>query len=59
MVMQGMLTKYTGDMMACDGITLLKKATIHQLTTMLATFKNVRFPGHNHLVTAGADDAIL
>ena len=27
-----------------------KKATIHQLNTMLATSKNVLFPGHNHLV---------
>ena len=25
-----------------------EKVTIHQLTTMLATFKNVLFPGHNH-----------
>ena len=29
-------------------ITLGKKATIHQVTTMLATSKNVPFPGHNH-----------
>ena len=28
--------------------TLHKKATIHQVTIMLATFKNVLFPGHNH-----------
>ena len=27
--------------------------TIHQVTTMLATSKNVLFPGHNHLLTTG------
>ena len=26
---------------------------------MLATSKNVLFPGHNHLVTTGTDDPIL
>ena len=31
-----------------DG-ALRKKATIHQVTTMLATSKNVLFPGHYHL----------
>ena len=31
--------------------SLRKKPTIHQVTTMLATFKNVLFPGHNHLLT--------
>ena len=36
-----------------------KKATIHQLTTMLSTSKSVRFPGHNHLLTTGADDPTL
>ena len=25
-----------------------QKATIHQVTTMQATSKNVQFPGHNH-----------
>ena len=30
--------------------------TIHQVTTTLATSKNVQFPGHNHLLTTGADD---
>ena len=34
---------------------LRKKATIHQVTTMLATSKNVPFPGHNHLLTTGTD----
>ena len=36
-----------------------KKATIHQVTTMLATSKNVLFPGHYHLLTTGADDPSL
>ena len=31
--------------------TLHKKATIHHVTTMLATSKNVLFPGHSHLLT--------
>ena len=41
------------------GTTLYKKATIHQVTTMLATSKNVLFPGHNHLPTTGTDDPTL
>ena len=36
-----------------------KKASIHQVTTMLATSKNVLFPGHNHLLTTGTDDPTL
>ena len=40
-------------------LSLRKKATIHQLTTMLATSKNVLFPGHNHLLTTGTDDLTL
>ena len=40
-------------------MTLHKKATIHQVITMLTTSKNVLFPGHNHLLTAGTDDPIL
>ena len=39
--------------------SLGKKATIHQLTIMLSTFKNDLFPGHNHLLTSGADDPSL
>ena len=39
--------------------TLCKKATIHQVTTMLATSKNVLFPSHNRLPTTGADDRTL
>ena len=30
--------------------------TIHQVATMLDTYKNVLFPSHNHLLTTGADD---
>ena len=36
--------------------TLCKKATIHQVTTMLAATKNVLHPGHSHLLTTGTDD---
>ena len=36
-----------------------QKATIHQVTTMLATSKNVLFPGHNHLLTTSTDDSSL
>ena len=39
--------------------SLRKEANIHQVTTMLATSKNVLFPGHNHLLTTGADDPML
>ena len=35
-----------------------QKASIHQATAMLATSKNVLFPGHNHLQTTSADDQI-
>ena len=35
------------------------KTTIHQVTTMLSTSKNVLFPGHNHLLTTGTDDLTL
>ena len=38
---------------------LRKKATIHQVTTMPTTSKNVLFPGHNQLLTNGADDPSL
>ena len=36
-----------------------KKATIHQVTAMLATSKNILFPGHNHLLTTGADNLLF
>ena len=39
--------------------TLHKKVTIQQVTTMLATSKNVPFPGHNHLLTTGTDGPTL
>ena len=35
---------------------LCNNATIHQVTTKLATSKNVLFPGHNHLLNTGTDD---
>ena len=38
-------------------VTLCNKVTIHQVTTMLATSKNVLFPGHNfQVITTGTDD---
>ena len=36
-----------------------KKATMHQVTTTLATFENVLFPGHKHLLTTSTDDPSL
>ena len=39
--------------------TLRKKATIHQVTTMLANSKKALFPGPIHLLTTGADDPTL
>ena len=36
--------------------SLGKKATIHQVTTMPVTSKNVLFSGHNHLLTTSTDD---
>ena len=39
--------------------TLCKKATIHQLTIMLATSKNVLLSGPNHLLTTSTDDPSL
>ena len=40
-------------------ISLRNKATIHQVTTMLATSKNVLFPGHNHLLSTSTDNPTL
>ena len=40
-------------------LALGKKVTIHQVTTMLATSKNVILPRHNHLLTTGTDDPEL
>ena len=42
-----------------DLVSLGKNATIHQLTTMQSTSKNVLCPGHNHLLTTGADNLTL
>ena len=39
--------------------TLGKKATIHQITTMLPTSINVLFPGHDILQTTGTHDLIF
>ena len=39
--------------------TTQKNPTIHQVTTMLATSKNVLLPGHTHLLTTGTDDPKL
>ena len=36
-----------------------RSATIHQVTIMPSISKNVFFPGHNHLLTTGADDSLL
>ena len=36
-----------------------KKATVHQLSTMLFISENVLFPGRNHMLTTGADDPSL
>ena len=39
--------------------TLRQKNTIHQVTTMLTTYKNVLLLGHNHLLITGTDDPSL
>ena len=36
--------------------SLHNKATMYQVTTMLAVSKYILFPGHNHLLTNGIDD---
>ena len=40
-------------------VPLRKNTTNHQVTTMLATSKNVLYPSHNHLLTTGAEDLTL
>ena len=40
-------------------LSLAKKVTIHQVTTVLATSKKVLFPGHNNLLTTSAADPSL
>ena len=47
---------YTGKIATIQQVTTM---LIHQVTTMLATSKNVLFPCHNHLLTTGADDPSL
>ena len=47
------------DMEGNHYFSLCKKAIIHQVTTMLTTYKDVLFPGHNHLLTTGIDDPSL
>ena len=37
-------------------VPLHKKIIIHQVTTMLATCKNVLFPGYNHQLTTGTNN---
>ena len=39
--------------------TRRQKAAIHQVITMVATFGNVLFPGHYHLLTTGTGDRSL
>ena len=39
--------------------SLMQKVTINQVTTMLATSKNILLPSPNHLLTPGADDHSL
>ena len=42
-----------------ETLSLGTKTTIHQVTSMLATSKNVLFSGHNHLLATGIDDPSL
>ena len=56
MFWQLMLTIYYRMMCVLRQIWLRKKATIHLVTTVLATSKIVLFPSPNHLLTTGADD---
>ena len=37
----------------------VKKVSIHQVTTMLATSKNILFAGHNHVLPTGANELAL
>ena len=51
--------KTQSDLISSQLTALCKKATIHQLTIMLATSKNVPLLGMNHLLTTSADDPTL
>ena len=53
MIAQYIMAKIPGEAI------LAKQATIHQVTIMLTTSRNVLFPGHNHLLTTGTDDPSL
>ena len=44
------------NMIECTWCHWAKTVTIHQLTTVLSTSKNVLFPCHNHLLTTGTDN---
>ena len=50
------LCMYLADLIKNISTYHCKKATIYQVTTMLATSENVLFPGRNHLPTTAADD---
>ena len=54
-----MLCKVTHEMNGSADHATVRKASIHQLSTMLFTSKNVLFPGYNHLLPTGADDPSL
>ena len=43
-----LLTKTYQNVTGYKENTLCRKATVHQVTNILATSKNVLFPGHNH-----------
>ena len=55
MYLSGLIS--SGTKLSVSGLPLGKKATIHQLTTILSTSKNVQFPDHN-LITH-ANDPLL
>ena len=46
-----MCRKLIEETVRIESSTAQKKPTLHQVPIMLATSKNVLFPGHNHLLT--------
>ena len=42
-----------------QGINTAQRDTIHQVTAIVATSKNVLFRGHNHLLTTNTDDPTI
>ena len=50
------LEYFESDMSSVNHST--KKAAIHQVTTVVATSKNVLFPGHNPLLTTSTYDSL-